>query len=235
MTAIEKFQVVNGHSPAHGSRALFAPFDFAGVTSIGFNFYQELTDGNMDFVQSMFIDNSLNTAEFQIIFDGTRHKIVAQPYSQGIYPVICAQGKLTGVASSGGGVRVPVYFHNVPQPFYTSGPIDGVLVTPTLLNGAIDFEPLVVGDNDIVPASVGASVNLYRMMLSVAGATVVKFWNGPSGDGNPLSGPISLFAGGSITMPVSGVPWWQTTPGKGLIMTSSAAVNAGGMKGYTYS
>ena len=65
------------------------------------------------------------------------------------------------------------------------------------------------------------------------GGANVQFFDGPSSSNVPLTGLVDMFAGGSIFPQASGAPWFTCADGDDFVMNSSAAVNMGGIIGYT--
>lgn len=88
----------------------------------------------------------------------------------------------------------------------------------------IDFG--LAGDNVLVSGQVGKTISVYRIFFVVDGATVVTFKSGPA---TSLSGAITLSAGGSITLDISNIPWFQTGSNKDFILGSTNMVQVSGM------
>lgn len=217
-----------------GAREL--PIDFqltvdqtaTGIFAIAGDLVQELESGALDFVQSIYIDNSRNPEQFRFNIAGVGNSgqtITAAPFSQGYYAVTPEYGSgFRFVATINSTALVPCILYNVPLPYF-SWPCVGQL-TPL----ALEFAPLAIGDNTLVAAVAGKGIRTYRIMFTVSVATNIKFFNGASANNLPLSGTFVLFAGGSLTWPVvDNVPWLKTTAGNALVMTSSAGANLGGI------
>ncbi len=225
-------------SPNQGAQCAPYLLDFTVNGTVQGDLGQIYQSGVFDFAQSLFIDNSANTAPITITFPGLGPKgqsVVAQPYTQGWYPVAVPMGDGRWSASTTTGQLVPINFANVPMPYVVWGPIPGVLVVPALTNGVLNFAPLAVGDNQIIGAALLKTNKTYRMWLTFAQPANVQFFDGPSANNNPLTGVIPMFGGGTIALQASGVPWFTDAVDTALIMTSSAAVNAGGNVGYVQS
>ena len=71
--------------------------------------------GQIDNIQSMFVDNSANSASVSATFSLSNQKVVIPPYSQGWIPIIAPKPAKVAFASTGG-VNVPFFFVNVPMP-----------------------------------------------------------------------------------------------------------------------
>src|SRR5262245_61486920 len=83
--------------PTEGPIFLPYRYDFTGgATSIDKDFEQEQAIDNPGIVQSVYIDNSLNAGQFvlQILGPTNPQRIVANPFTQGFYPVLAPKGTL---------------------------------------------------------------------------------------------------------------------------------------------
>lgn len=232
---IVSLQPNNTKWPRGGPKVIPVDLDFTSSGTLTFNWDHLLADGVIDFVQSIWIDNSDGTSTVDVYFDGAprSQRIRVQPYSQGLFPVTCPAQSLRFRAVSSSGIIVPAILYNMPLAYYASGPADGALVVPALTNAAISFQPAANGNNQLVAANAAQSVKLYRALLTVDGPCALSFLDGPGG--TPLTGPLTMYAGGSITLQPSGVPWLQTSAGNALVLKSTAAVNIGGQIGYIQS
>lgn len=101
-------------------------------------------------------------------------------------------------------------------------------ISPSLFVVKIDFSG--GGDNTTIASSPSKIVKVYRLMLTVAGATLITFKDGATA----LSGAIDLIAvGSSITMTDEGEPHFYTTAGNAFVINSSNAVQVSGSIWYT--
>lgn len=230
-------KLANMHAPAQGSKALSYTLDFSTVGKIAEDVFQEMAAAGIEFLQSVFIDNSQNSANFTLTtyIGDTAIGLVAQAFSQGYYPVLIDVGTARFVAATSQGIKIPIAFLNVPMPYFTWGPVPGVTVTPALTNIPINFAPLAVGDNQLVAGIAAETIKAYRLLLVFGGGANIQFFTGPSADNEPLTGVMDMFAGGSIMLQASGIPWLTTDTADQLTLNSSAGVNCGGMLGYVQS
>jgi hypothetical protein len=227
-TSIESF-------PRQGNRELPWTLDFTAAGTIVDDLSPEMQQSQIEIIQSVYIDNSLNPANLLITFQPSGQNITAQAFTQGIYPVIC-WGSISYKAVTTQGQKVPVIFSNTAKPFFVWGPVPGVTVTPPLTNAPLNFQPLNAGDNSLVAAVALQTIKMYRLLLAFGGNTNIQFFDGASVDNEPLSGLIPMFNGGSIMLQATGIPWFTTGDGTAaLVMNSSQAVNSGGMIGYVQS
>lgn len=213
--------------PSIGNLELPVTLDFTNVATINDDLGPEMQQSRIPTIQSVYIDNSLNAASFILTINNFQN-ITAQPYTQGIYPVMC-NGMLRYTALTTPGIKIPVIWSNTAKDLFVWGPVPGVTVVPPLTNTALDIEPSINGDNVLVAAVALKRVNLYRGVFSVVNPALLKFTDGPGGT---LLFAAQLTAGGSLTFQPSGIPWIQTSVGNALILNMSAAVNTFGGFGY---
>lgn len=211
-------------------------FEFGANTTLSVDLTQEVEFSKMGFVQSVYIDNADNSANFDLYFQGVggatnSYRVRAQPYSQGWYPVAMPMpGAFRLVAISQAGVNVPVLFSNYWQAYYSTLAPNGAYVVPALTNSAVDGVAIGAGlDVQLVGGLPAKSVSLYRGMFTVDQATILKF---RSGSGGATLFAAQLTAGGSITFQGSGISWFATAVADGLFLYSSVNVNVLGGFGY---
>jgi hypothetical protein len=229
------FRTAQESFPRGGNKELPVNWTFTNATgtNIADDLSPEMMASQIESIQSVYIDNSLNSGAVNLTLNGGQ-VITAQPYTQGIYPVIAA-GRISYNLNAAVGSIVGLIFSNTAKPYVVWGPTPGVTVTPPLANLAESFQPLAVGDNVLVAASGIKTVKLYRGLLVFGGGATVQFFDGPSAGALPLTGPMAMFAGGSMTFQPSGIPWIVTSAGNGLILKSDTASNMGGQIGYVQS
>lgn len=138
MDAIARYssllQIGNARMPVQGSSAATIILDFTGASSLSLNFRSAYDSGAFDFIQCVFIDNSQNPNAFTLICTRTGQegfRIIAEPNSQGIYPITMhpQDGELVGETTIG--VEIPLVFYNCPMPIGTWGPISATATFAT--------------------------------------------------------------------------------------------------------
>lgn len=107
MVSRATFQLPVGATPKQGNIGIGVDFDFRTVGQVNGDLSVEQQQGQIDFVQSIFIDNRLNASPFVITFSGLRYTIQCRAGRQGIFPVLAASGNLSFTAVSAGGIIVP--------------------------------------------------------------------------------------------------------------------------------
>lgn len=227
-------QVPNMRVPEQGAQALPFNLDFTLGTNLAGDLRNAVDSGELDFIQSIYIDNADNSSSVTVKFPGSRQRIVAQPFSEGYYACTPAVGDTQFTAQSNGGISVPVIFYNCPMPYVTWGPGTNSVVVPTLQNLA--FAPLALnnGNTQLVPGAGGETIRVYRGMWQVDNPAILTFTDGPGGT---VLFTVNLpTPGSSLTLNASNVPWWNaTSTGNDLTVNSNAAVNLYGGMGYAQS
>ena len=118
------FPVFNGYAPKEGPKALPVPFDFSSVGTMSFDLLLENTEGILQFVQSVYVDNSDNPGPLTITFAQTRQRLIVPANSQGNYPVICPdQTQVTMSSPVNASAVGRIILMNVPMPYTQWGPV----------------------------------------------------------------------------------------------------------------
>jgi hypothetical protein len=121
-------------------RVLTKLFDFSAAASYSGEFFMASMNDRLQFVQAVYLDNSLNSSSVTLLIGGTEQSITVQPYRQGVYPIF-AITPMSYTISSAGNVVVTGLFLNMPVPFCEWGPdtlnsSSTITVTPVLNHGA---------------------------------------------------------------------------------------------------
>lgn len=77
-----------GNAPKDGSRAMMQALNFALESPVGVNLTYEQESGRLEFVQSIYVDNSNNTATLTATFQGTQQTISVPAGYQAYLPVL---------------------------------------------------------------------------------------------------------------------------------------------------
>lgn len=108
--------VAFGEAPRKGSRSMTQILDFTLETSVGINLTFEQSSERIEFVQAMFIDNSLNGATLTLTFRGTGQILKIPGGYQGYVPVLATAEHCTLTATTSGTPLIPVQFLSFPVP-----------------------------------------------------------------------------------------------------------------------
>jgi hypothetical protein len=99
-----------------------------------------------------------------------------------------------------------------------AAPLPPAKITGLHFGEAVDS---AAGDTVLIPGVAGQSIAVDQFRISAAGAVTVLIKDGA---GITLDAYVFAGAGSAPPLPNSGVPWYLTTPGNGLVLNLSAAV-----------
>lgn len=117
------FPVFNGYAPKEGPKALPVDFDFTTLGTFAFDLMLENSEGVIQFVQSVYVDNSDNPGALTMRFAQTGQRLVIPANSQGQYPVICPdQTQVVMSCPVSALAKGRAIFMNVPMPYTQWGP-----------------------------------------------------------------------------------------------------------------
>jgi len=108
--------------------------------------------------------------------------------------------------------------------------MSGVTIAPAptyLARAPVSFS--TNGTNTIVSGIPGQVVRVYRIFFVTSAATTVTIQDG----GTNLSGAIPLGQNGSVVLDTSGDPWYQSSPGNPINITSNTTAQISGSLWYT--
>lgn len=123
------------------------PLDFTAAQSILTDLSQQQQQGRITFIQSLYIDNSQNTAFVDIISSGNNLRYRVPPGSEAILPFF-VQNPPTFVCNSTGNVIVPFFVMNVPlnPQVWSSGASGGVQAVSDAALEALITNPVALGN-----------------------------------------------------------------------------------------
>ena len=118
------FPVYNGLAPKGGPKALRVDLDFSAVTTKEIDLVDEQDSDMINFIQSVWIDNSQSPRRLDIVFGGVPMPLRIGAGVMGMFPVIIPghfRATFT-VSAVFPAVLVPVILLNVPQPYFSMVP-----------------------------------------------------------------------------------------------------------------
>lgn len=119
MASRSAFPLPNTQKPNAGPVGVNVALDFTTVDNVAGDLALEQMQGQIEYVQAIYIDNSKNTKSLTITFGGIGYSITVKAGRQGIFPVVAPQGSLRWTAQSiAAVVVVPVILFNVQQPYF---------------------------------------------------------------------------------------------------------------------
>jgi hypothetical protein len=116
MPARMSFTLPNTQKPTSGPVAIPVALDFTSTDNVTGDLVLEQSQGVIEFVQSIYINNKANTKSLTIIFGGLAYDITIKAGQQGMFPVLVPNGSISWKATSvGAALLVPTIMYNVEQ------------------------------------------------------------------------------------------------------------------------
>lgn len=144
------------HPTAHPLAMELGPFDFSTLSSYTFDLEREQTNNQIDFVQTLYVNNFDNLNTLTILLPGGQELNIPAGAS-GYYPAVCEWGKFVAVISTtpAANLSIQVIAMNVPVASQQWGPIDVNVAAVTAT-----FTPTVGTFNDH-SGNAGANAQLF--------------------------------------------------------------------------
>lgn len=168
VTGRSSYELPNGLYPEKGPRGMPQTYDFTSVTSIDVDFTQTEMLDRLEYVQTIYVDNSLNASSFSIYFNSLNQTLTWPPNSQGYLPVLCSNPPKFTV-SSVGGVIVAVEFLSIALP---------AIIWSALSaggggsGGAVSITPAAATDGSSTITTGGTAQNLFAATIPTNGYAV---------------------------------------------------------------
>lgn len=195
----------------------------------------QLTQSGLTFINGIFIDNSDNTTGFTLFNPVTRQKIFVPANSQASLALVTQSGtdNIEFIASSTGGVVVPVIFRNtepISDVIYSTIAA-GTIVGAITVQGQVTALPYISGGVDAAVQSITAGGVAQSLFAANAARKGLMIANPASGAQQNLgvAAPESLLIrfganpsiGGNGTIEIAPGGYFYTPPG----MSDTRAVN----------
>jgi len=126
------WQVAFGEAPRKGSKSMYQLLDFSVSSPIGIDLSYEEQSVRLEFVQSIYIDNSANPASISATMLTTSQVITCPSYSQGYFPVLSSLDNTKISFSTTDTPRVPVEFLNFPVPLMIWSVLGNTIIPPVV-------------------------------------------------------------------------------------------------------
>ncbi len=179
---LRAFPVFNGYAPAQGPKAINIPLDFTNTARIEFDTVQEEQNGEIQYIQTVYVDNASNPNALTLQFDQTMQRIVVPAYAQGPWPVICGSN-FRCVATTTEGVVCSAILLNVPMPLAQYGPVTvnanvTANATPVQANITATSNAMTGGDDAVLAANVARKRVTIQAAANNAGPIAIVFGGG---------------------------------------------------------
>lgn len=156
--------VAFGLAPLKGSRSLGQVLDFSRENPVNINLSFEQKTSRLEYVQSIYIDNSLNPATITAVMKTTGQSISIPAGWQGYFPVLASVDEPKISFSTTGTPLVPVFFLSFPLPL-------AIWPASTLANAVtITGNPATDGSTTITAG--GTAQNLFAGVTPANGFAV---------------------------------------------------------------
>lgn len=181
------YQLTTRSFPSQGARAVQIIFDMAASVIYESDLFLELTNGHIDFIQSVKIDNSQNPAQFTLQLPGLGEfgdRVICPPFTQGCFPVfVPISSKCDYHAASSGGVSVTVDFFNIELPYGTWSVLASNAPSAQVTGIETNFSAACTGGDQIaIPANPKAIRRVVQNPAANANSVWIQFANAAVGD-----------------------------------------------------
>lgn len=235
MTAIVNPNAISGKAISRGrvpaqARSLQVPLLFSASASIQATlpiFQHPKNVQQIDFVQSIYIDNYNNGANVDITFSNGYH-LSCPAYAEAIFPIFAASEVLNFIATSTGGVDINVLFLNTLelQTIWTTKiPIAGTVN----VSGSDVFTQPFTGSFTDVSSALAAGGTAQQLVAANGARQIIAVRNPATPTSQNIGGglePVYLKFGAGNPSP-GDLGTWELLPGEALpqfLMTSTQAI-----------
>lgn len=108
------FGIANVVVPSGGPKVIPTPVNFANAASILLDGSQIVTQGKIEYLQGVYIDNSANVDPLSLTMSTTGQKIICPANSQGYFSIMCPNPPQITVATTQQNLTITLMFYNVP-------------------------------------------------------------------------------------------------------------------------
>lgn len=177
----QQVAIYNALVPPEGPRSVTVPLDFALSPRFTVDFTLAYMRKVISMVQSVWVDNSLNTAQLVFTVEGTGEVLKVPPGSQGSFPIISAiRGKITVATTTA--IATKAIFLNVPLPqsvWATAGENflyrDGALEVIGPVSTPVAGNTEIVNGGTVVTVFPANSIEQVGLITNPAGASESLF------------------------------------------------------------
>lgn len=220
-SAKASYRVHNGLAPVRLPRALSQVLDFTSVSSISVHLTKARDEDKLEWVQTLFIDNSANTASVSVTAAITNQTLVVPPGSQAYLPILAPEPEFLFVTS--GGSLVPVQFLTSAYPamiWATASSSSSVAIT-SLPNGAVTEATPTMANAASVTLAASNSARKYLFIQNQSAGNIMV-----SLSGNVLTGIAPTAT--NIGMVLVPGETWEASPGLCPVGAITAYQSSGG-------
>lgn len=109
------FGIANVVVPAGGPKCVPTNVNFSNAADVLLDGSQIVTQGKIEYLQGVYIDNSSNANKLSLTMSTTGQTITAPAKSQGYYAIMCPDPpQIMAHTTQVNGLVIPMFFYNVP-------------------------------------------------------------------------------------------------------------------------
>ena len=108
------FGIANVVVPAGGPKCVPANVDFSNAAQVLLDGTQIVTQGKIEYLQGVFVDNSANVNNLSLSMSTTGQVIIVPAKSQGYFSIMCPDPPQIVASTVQANIVIPMFFYNVP-------------------------------------------------------------------------------------------------------------------------
>jgi hypothetical protein len=108
------FGIANVVVPSGGPKCVPTNVDFSNSAVVLLDGQQIVTQGKIEYLQGVFVDNSANVNNLSLTMSTTGQVIIVPKKSQGYFTIMCPDPPQISAATVQANIVIPMFFYNVP-------------------------------------------------------------------------------------------------------------------------
>lgn len=108
------FGIANVIVPASGPKAVPTLVDFSNAAEVILDGQAIVSQGKIEYLQGVYIDNSANLNPLTLIMSVTNQRVTCPPQSQGYFSILCPDPPQMTANTTQANIQIPMIFYNVP-------------------------------------------------------------------------------------------------------------------------
>jgi|SRR6185503_4416438 len=108
------FGIANVVVPAGGPKCVPTLVDFTNSAQITLDGQQIVSQGKIEYLQGVFIDNSANVNNLSLTMSTTNQQIICPKKSQGYFSIMVPDPPVIIATTVQANIQIPMFFYNVP-------------------------------------------------------------------------------------------------------------------------
>jgi hypothetical protein len=108
------FGIANMVVPAGGPKVVPTLVDFSNAASVTLDGQQIVSQGKIEYLQGVFIDNSANVNNLSLLMSTTNQLIICPKKSQGYFSIMVPDPPQIIASTTQANIQIPMFFYNIP-------------------------------------------------------------------------------------------------------------------------